>query len=359
MSERFAFPTAPARSTRRRRSGNVQRSSTMPAIFNALPGLEVPVGGIAKSLAHMWSHPEAAGVTPDASAEVKATQVNFVLHLGYQTTVEDASDQFQTAVRFSRRYPCRVVVLCPMRDDDAAGDMRAKIYGECHPGKTRGDMRCCEFVMLSYPRAARQHLENQVSVCLSTDLPLYYWVHRFSSSARLADYQYLLRRSKRVLFDSAIAPADALTYPWPRAEAVRDLAYSRLLPVRQAIGQFLSGYRPHQLAADLQAVNVIHGEGVSAEARVLAGWVRSRLADCGASQDMLSASLSVRADEAAAAGVVRLAFVYGNKHTFRWTGDLRKGWSQLEACFGGEPSSLRIATHLLSPEAALAEAMFF
>ncbi|MFO1450482.1 MAG: hypothetical protein U1F61_20140 [Opitutaceae bacterium] len=57
------------------------------------------------------------------------------------------------------------------------------------------------------------------------DLPLYYRAHRFSLSSRLADYQYLLRSSKRVIFDTAIVPGDALTHPWPRPEAVRDLAY--------------------------------------------------------------------------------------------------------------------------------------
>jgi hypothetical protein len=62
--------------------------------------------------------------------------------------------------------------------------MRAKVYGECTLGKSKADTRCCEFVMLSYPRSARANLENQVSVCLSTDLPLYYWAHRFSDAAQ-------------------------------------------------------------------------------------------------------------------------------------------------------------------------------
>ena len=242
----------------------------MAAIFDALPGIEVPVGAISKSLGKMWADTAARGGPAPATDDAKATQVNFVLHLGLLTTAEDAAEQFQTTVRFSRRYPSRVVVLCPLAEDNGETDIRAKIYGECHLGKTKGDTRCVEFVMLSYPKLARLHLEDQVSVCLSTDLPLYYWAHRFSASVKLADYRYLLSRAKRVLIDSAIAPPDAMTYPWPNPENLRDLVHARLLPVRQTIGQFLAGYAPALLVTGLQAVEVSAGPELAAEARVLA-----------------------------------------------------------------------------------------
>ena len=144
----------------------------MPNIFDALPGIEVPVGSIARSLADMWDSTAAAGGPAPTTEDAKATQVNLVLHLGLLTTAEDAAAQFQTAVEFSKRYPSRVVVLCPLPEDDPATEMRAKIYGECFLGKSKSDKRCVEFVVLSYPRAARKFLENEVSICLSADLPL-------------------------------------------------------------------------------------------------------------------------------------------------------------------------------------------
>lgn len=130
----------------------------MSEIFNALPGIEVPVGSIKHSLTQMWDETAAAGGDAPANDDSKATQVNFVVQFGLHTTVEDAGEQFQTAVRFSRRYPCRVVVLCPMPDDSPATEMRAKIYGECHLGKSKGDTRCCEFVMLNYPFLSLIHI---------------------------------------------------------------------------------------------------------------------------------------------------------------------------------------------------------
>src|SRR6185436_13127233 len=239
----------------------------MSAIFEALPGFEVPVDAIAKRLAQLWTQNGADGRPTLEADDAKATQVNFVLHLGLNTTPEDAARQFDVVVKFSQRYPSRIVVLCPLHVDVPEPQMRAKIFGECFLGKSKSDKRCVEFVMLSYSRAARPFLENEVSICLSTDLPTYYWAHRFSASGRLADYRYLLGRAKRVLIDSAIAPADALTYPWPNPNATRDLVYCRLLPVRQTIGQFLAAYAPSVLVDGLRAVTVSHEPVLAAEGR--------------------------------------------------------------------------------------------
>jgi hypothetical protein len=325
----------------------------MAAIFNALPGIEVPVGSINKSLAQLWEDTAAKGGPAPASDDVKATQVNFVLHLGFKTTAEDATEQFQIAVNFSKRSPCRVVVLCPLPIDDPATEMRAKIYGECHLGKTKGDTRCCEFVLLSYPFAARQYLESQLSVCLITDLPLYYWVHQFAAIHRLNDYQYLLRRSERILFDSAIADAEIFFFPWPRPAAVHDLVYARLLSVRQSIGQLLSGYEPGKLITGLRKVTVAHGEALAAEGRVLLDWTRERLAGCGALGNVIFDRQQI------SDGSLRLDFEYDNGHGFSWHGDLERKNACIEADFGAGRSALHIAVSLLAPDAALSDAMFF
>lgn len=327
----------------------------MATIFDALPGLEVPVGAIKKSLSQMWTDTAAQGGAAPAADLAKATQVNLVLHLGLPTTVDDALKQFDTVVRFSRQYPSRVVVLCPLTGKDAEGvtDMRAKIFGECYLGKYKNDARCVEFVILSYPPPARGFLESQVSVCLSTDLPLYYWAHRFAANAKLADYRYLLGRAQRVMIDSSIAPADAKTYPLPRPEVLRDLVYSRLLPVRQTIGQFLASYPMAQLMEGLKQVAVTQGEDLTAEGRVLTGWLRRRLAACG------DGSITF----ASAAGPARqlaVAFDYASpERFFRWQGDLRSGHALFECNFGGGVTKLPASVSLFSPERALSEAMFF
>jgi glucose-6-phosphate dehydrogenase assembly protein OpcA len=327
----------------------------MPKIFEALPGIECPVGAISRSLGSMWKDTAAKGQPAPPSEDAKATQVNFVLHLGFNTQVEDAVNQFQIAVRFSRSHPSRVVVLCPQQQDSGKPEMRAKVYGECVLGKSKGDMRCCEFVMLSYSQSARRFLESQVSICLSTDLPLYYWAHKFSASHRLADYQYLLTQSKRVLIDSAIAPADAMTFQWPKPEIVRDLVYARLLPVRQSVGQFLSRYAMSDLCQGLQTVAVAHGAELAAEGRVLLGWLRERVQMCGRSQ----AEFRVAADDQLPRRALGIAFGYAGNRSFVWTGDTAKGDALFKADFGVGATTLPATVSLLAPEGALSEAMFF
>jgi hypothetical protein len=330
----------------------------MATVFDALPGMEVPVGSISQSLGAMWADVAAHGAPAPTTDDTKATQVNFVLHLGFNARPPEAVTQFQTAVRFSRRYPSRVVVLCPLDDSSRARDMRAKVYGECTLGKSKSDKRCCEFVMLSYPYRTRQYLESLVSTCLSTDLPLYYWAHGFAASARLAEYHYLLTRSRRVLIDSATAPADALTYPWPRPEIVRDLAHARLLPVRQTIGQFLSRYPDAALATGLTKVTVASGAATVAEARVLLHWVRERMEQC-------SRGLAARATPViyvcvpSARDELGLTFSYVKGKSFVWKGDLRHQSATFAADFGTGATALRTPLSLLAPEDALGEAMFF
>ena len=330
----------------------------MSQVFDVLPGLDVPVDAIAKKLAEMWTQTGADGRPTLEADDAKATQVNFVLHLGLDTTPDDARRQFDTVVRFSQRYPGRIVVLCPLHADVSAPQIRAKIFGECFLGKSKSDKRCVEFVMLSYSRAARPFLENQVSICLSTDLPMYYWAHRFSTTGRLADYRYLLSRAKRVLLDSSIAPADALTYPWPNPNAIRDLVYSRLLPVRQTIGQFLAAYAPGVLVEGLRSVSVSHQPRLAAEARVALAWLRRRLAACGAIVDALRFTTDELPAGAGASLAVNFAYAEPARY-FRWRGDVATGHAQFEANLATGKTTLSAAVSLLPPEMALSEAMFF
>ncbi len=320
----------------------------MPEFFDALPGQEVPVGGISAGFKKLWAD------TP--AQESRAVQLNLVLHLGRNSTAADALAQFKHTVEFAHRYPCRVVVLCPDYDEKAAPEIRAKIYGECFFGKSKSDTRCVEFVILHYTMAVRQHLEAQVSVCLSTDLPLYYWAHAFASSARIADYDYLLTRSKRVLFDSAIAPPDTFTYPWPNLSAVRDLAYTRTLPLRQNLGQFLSRYSPAQITGGLQTVLIRHQEKFGAEAACLLGWVKKGLARAGA--DLNRIEFKVKAEQCQ--GCFELSFGYADtKKIFQWEADLTQKQSQFTGDLGSGRTELQAGAQLLAPSMALAEACFF
>lgn len=326
----------------------------MSAVFQALPGQEVPVGEIASRLARLWTDAADQGRPAPAREEMKASQINLVLHFGFGTTPADAEAQFRIVTGFAARYPSRVVVLCPHSPDAPAHEMRAKIYGECFLGRTPRDARCCEFVVLSYPFAARRYLESQVSICLTPDLPIYYWAHRFTDCGRMADYHYLLTKARRFLIDSAAAPAGALKYPWPRPETVRDLAYARLLPVRQVLGQFLARHTPAQLATGLREVIVSHGAPLAAEGAALLRWTAERLDACGAVPGFARHTTAAKDPDALA-----LQLHYDSPSDFIWSGHLASGSACLSADFGDTSSRLTTPISLLSPESALADALFF
>lgn len=320
----------------------------MHAIFNALPGIEVPVGGISAGFKRLWADTDAR--------DLRATQLNLVLHYGMFTDPADAERQFRTTVEFAQRYPCRVVVLCPERDPAVKDVFRAKIYGECFLGKSGRDTRCCEFVILAYPAGAHDYLQNQVSICLSTDLPLYYWAHRFSSNNRLAAYDYLLSRSRRVLFDSAVVPEDAFTFPWPNPAAVRDLAYTRTRPLRQTIGQFLSRYAPEDIVAGLRGVTLRHRTDLGPEAAAMLGWLKKGLARCGSAVEQVAFSVDGRR----CTGCFEIAFDYADPaKRFAWSADLAQRHAEFEGDLGHGRTTLTATARLLDPAEALGEAMFY
>jgi hypothetical protein len=326
----------------------------MPAVFNTLPGLEVSVAGITQSLARLWEGEPGDGA--GAPSEFRAAQMNLVLHLGLPTTAEDGLSQFNAAVRFTQRYPARILVLCPRPEGGADQEMRAKIYSECFIGRSRREMSCIEAVILSYPQEHRAYLEDQVSVIVEEDLPVYYWVHRMSQVHSIAGYQWLLRNSKRFLIDTAVSTPEARTFAWPRPDGFRDLAQARLLPVRQALGQFLSAYEPRVIVRDLRTVTVAAAPAFAAEARVLLDWARTRLKACGA-PDENGPAYEVSRTSPGTTSSLELAFAYDDRRRFLWRADFAQGRSYCESTIGGGRQTLPMTSGLLSTEAALGEAI--
>ena len=328
----------------------------MTSVFDALPGLEVPVSGIAPGLARLWEGESGEGSR--APSEFRASQMNLILHVGLPTTPADGLAQFSAAVRFTQRYPARILVLCPRAEGGSELAMRAKIYSECFIGKSRQEMSCIEAVVLSYPQERREFLEDQVSIIVEADLPIYYWVHRMSQVHKIATYQWLLRNSNRFLIDTAVSTPEARTFAWPRPDGFRDLVHARLLPVRQSIGQFLSAYPPATIARGLQKVTVASGPGFAAEGRVLLEWTTARLEACGVPAQG-GPACAIRPVAAGATSSLELNFAYDDSRSFLWRADFARGGAYFESTLSGSRQILPMTTGLLSTEAALGEAIFY
>lgn len=331
--------------------------SATSTVYESLPGLTVPIGQALEKLSAIWSPEDASG--KKVQSEYHASRMNLIVHIGTEATVDVASELFQTVVGFSHRYPCRMILLCPQPDSwESEARMSCKIFSECVFGAEFAGMSCCEALILGYTLSDRTFLENQVSVFLESDLPTYYWPTNFASAQLLSDYQFFFKSAERIVFDSSreCFLTDQVDIPEP--EKLYDLAFSRLLSIRQCVGQFMSAYSPEQIVDGLQEVTLSCNAGFKSEGRALMSWVASVLVDC--YETPSDAKLRFEQMEAASdEAMPRMSFIYSNSHYLTFDIDLDRGETRVEASLGNGQQSMTTGVRLLEPETALAEALFF
>lgn len=329
-------------------------------IYRALPGLEVPVGEALLSLSNMWDAP-ASSEGSRAPSEFRASRMNFILHFGFEASTEESEELFQSVISFSQRYPCRIIALCPSRDKNATGQgIVCKIFSECYIGEGQGDMSCCEAIVFGYTLKEKQYLEDQISIFLESDLPTYYWPYRFDSPENLSDYQSFFKNVNRVVVDTASETYQPHMLDIAEPSKVYDLAFARTLSARQSIGQFFSVFSAEDIVNGLNRIEILTSADHEAEMVALSNWIQSVLGDCGNSVDKtkpaesISCGLSVDPQS-----VPTLRFSYGNGSSAECMLDFKSGVAHLRANIGGDDHAMNAAIHLLNPDDALAESLFF
>jgi len=253
-------------------------------ILESLPGIVLPIAEVNRQLGSMWQPGREGSGAP---SEFRASQMNLILHFGKSTSVEDARARFEEAIHFSQRYPSRIIVLCPEGNYSGSDQvLEGKLFAQCYIGNTPRTMCCCEALMLGYPPNEKDYLENQVSIWLESDLPTCHWLHRVPAERIEAHYKAFSRGMKRILFDSSVEGKGFRDISWGHPERVKDLACARILPLRQSIGQYLSGFRPEVLVDGVASLRFKFGPGLSGEARNLSAWMKGCLVAAGASSDL-------------------------------------------------------------------------
>lgn len=335
----------------------------MSSTFQALPGLPLPVAEVAQQLAHMWDGLAASG---KPYADFRASQLNLILHLGLATTPDEGEALFHRALEFARRYPCRIVVLVPTEATEGGIFLKGKLFSQCYLGPRQRELCCCEALLLNYALDRAELLDDQVSLWLETDLPVYHWLHRVPADKLAKRHAAFLSRAQRILFDSAIDGADWPAKLDPQHTSVHDLAYARTLPLRQNLGQQLSSFQPARLAEGLQSVTLYAADDHRAEGQQLLAWTHARMEACaraagrsGAIEAQLAA-LSERPDRAATQGLaLHLDCGYAGQGHLRWSYRPDAAQAHLDLALGD--TRLDQHTHLepLPPEKVIAEALFF
>ena len=330
-------------------------STQTRSLLDILPGIVMPVSEVTEKLAWMWAPEVVEG--QDTPAEYRASQMNLILHLGLKTTEQDALDQFHTAVDFAQKTPCRIIVLCP--DSSSCNDcpLEGKLFSQCYIGPKQRESCYCEALILGYPPSQANFLENQVSVWLEADLPTYYWIHRLDPKRVAEQYLSFTQFCRRVVYDSSVDPGYA-DLPWPEANKVRDIAFSRLFTVRQPMGQFLSSYEPQALVEGLEKVTITHAPGKAGDAQQLLNWMRSSLEAC-AQQSKHPCTAKVSLHEDPQACLVDIHWSYTNDKHFDWTYSGDNCHPHLSANFGRGEINYPLQIRKLTTAEVISEALFF
>jgi len=291
-----------------------------------------------------------------APSEFRASQMNLILHFGLPTTPEDACARFEEAIHFSQRYPCRIIVLCPEEKKVGERFLEAKLFAQCYIGHTPRSMCCCEALMLGYPPGEKSDLANQISIWLESDLPTCQWFHRVPVDRIKEHYLTFSRGLKRILFDRTVEGATLYDIDWDRPDRVKDLASARLLPLRQSIGQYLSGYQPEKLIQGVTGIRCTYSPALSGEAKNLSAWMSGCLKSAGA--ESLTENFEI--DDTQPSQITGEWVSDDAEHQFSFELDFDSSRGCLHAKFGGGTvEDWPFEAHLLGSREALSEAVFF
>lgn len=327
----------------------------MAELIDVLPGVDLPVCEVTSRLATMWE----SGAT-GTQQDFRASQMNVVLHFGLDVTAEEARERFDALIRFAQRYPSRIIVLCPTRVD-LKGAMASKLFSQCYIGDSHREMCCCEALLLQYNPEDFGYLANQVSIWTEEDLPTYHWFSGVPAKRIETYFDDLLIGVRRCVFDSSVESEDLSQLSWPNRNRVKDLAKARLLPARQAIGQYMSGYGIESLCEGLKAVQVRHSASTSGEGRGLLEWVQACFAECDGCPECqsLKAVFSVTESAAADPCSLELEFAYNDDRYLKCRKFKDGSRGEIAASLGKGEDVICTRVKPLAAEQALAEAFFF
>ena len=152
---------------------------------------------------------------------------------------------------------------------------------------------------------------------------------------------------------------DAVFAAWPRPEAVRDLAASRCLPVRQALGQFLSGHAPADLVRGLNRVRVAHGPEHRGEAFGLLEWMQQGLRACAEQSGQPLVAEFIIDGSCRKGACLSVEWDYNNGNHFAWEHAATGSRATVALDYATSHRAFDLAVPFSEPDLALGEALFF
>jgi glucose-6-phosphate dehydrogenase assembly protein OpcA len=194
-------------------------------------------------------------------ATVRATTLNLVIWCPDGDCLERAGGVLE-GIGGSR--PLRAIMLIP-----GSGRPMATVSSNCWD--TGGREICSEQVTIEGAEVA---LPSAVAYLLVPDLPVFAWWQGTIPDDGSAVFGPLAAMANRLIVDSDIAGIEAIERISLQSEGIVDLAWARTAAWREAMAGLFDAPHRRRALGRLIGVEVV---GPRNEAKLLAGWLRSRL----------------------------------------------------------------------------------
>jgi glucose-6-phosphate dehydrogenase assembly protein OpcA len=196
-----------------------------------------------------------------AAGTVRATTLNLVV---YAPTPEDVASTQRALERIGGSRPLRAIVASA-----GTGGPRASVSTSCWLGSGMQQV-CSEQIFLT---ARADALRSAVLSLLVTDLPTFVW-WQGPIPPGLEVLSDLAALATSTVVDSSISSLEGVGRVGRLHSWVTDLAWLRFEPWREAIASL---FDPPAAAPALETVTAVSVQGPINEARLLRGWLCSRL----------------------------------------------------------------------------------
>ncbi len=188
------------------------------------------------------------------------------------TTDEEAYQATEAMRALGPHHPARVLVLRPQPDGPDGIDAQVTLYG------AEADAHQLSFdqIVLTVRGELTQHLDSIVEPFTLSDLPVVVWYPDNLPSVS----EPLMKGAGTVLVDTKDAHDIAGLFTLAGRRATVDLSWVRLRPWREMVASLFDPPQCRPFVAQITSVEV---DGKEGPRRMLAGWLRSRLAlpsDC-------------------------------------------------------------------------------
>lgn len=225
--------------------------------------------------------------------------------------VESADLASQAVGRLGAKHPTRAIII--LADPEGSAQMEADLSLQC--SAVDAAQVCAEQIRLVVGGRPAYHLASVVTPLLVPDIPTYLWLVG-SPPLRQAFGQDAIAICERLIFDSGAYDdatgtvrllADELEVV-ADAVSLSDIAWERTRTWRQLIAHSFDGEAVRRFLRGITRVDVeCSGDGVSAQAWLLAGWMASRLGWTGTADRPRVVTTARRVDDVPERNLLRVA----------------------------------------------------